>query len=247
MKTTKNTILVTGGSAGIGFEIAKLFSSQGNAVIITGRDKSRLQRAASQLPNVTPIAGDISNPEHVEELARKIEKNFTSLNVVINNAGRATLHDLTQDNGLVEKAADEIQTNYLSIVRLNERLLPILKKQKDAAIVNISSIVAFAPNHKMSTYGASKAALHSYTQSLRLALAKNSNIKVFEVMPPLVNTEFSQAIGGANGIPASAVAEELMAAFESDQFELHIGKTAYIYELNRTSPADALLAMNPSM
>lgn len=245
MKTTKNTILVTGGSAGIGFEIAKLFSSQGNSVIITGRDKSRLQRAAALLPNVTPIAGDITNPEDVEQLVQKMERNFPSLNVVINNAGKATLHDLSQGNGLAEKAADEIQTNYLSIVRLNERLLPLLKKQKDAAIVNISSIVAFTPNHKMSTYGASKAALHSYTQSLRLALAKNSNIKVFEVMPPLVNTEFSQAIGGANGIPASTVAEELMSAFTKNQFEIHIGKTAYIYELNRTSPADALLAMNP--
>ena len=247
MKTTKNTILVTGGSAGIGFEIAKLFSSHGNTVIITGRDKSRLQSAAAQLPNITPIAGDVNDPEHVEQLAQKLEKNFPALNVIVNNAGRAALHDLTQDNGLIEKAADEIQTNYLSIVRLNERLLPLLKKQRDAAIVNVSSIVAFTPNHKMSTYGASKAALHSYTQSLRLALAKNSNIKVFEVMPPLVNTEFSQAIGGANGIPASTVAEELMVAFRKDQFELHIGKTAYIYELNRTSPGDALLAMNPSV
>jgi uncharacterized oxidoreductase len=168
------------------------------------------------------------------------------LNVVINNAGKAWLHNLASDTGTFEKAAEEIQTNYLSVIRLNEHLLPILKRQKEAAIVNISSIVAFSPNHLMSTYGASKAALHSYTQSLRLTLSRNSSIKVFEVMPPLVNTDFSQAIGGAKGIPPSMVAEELMSAFNNNTYELHIGKTAYIYELTRTSPNEALLAMNPT-
>jgi uncharacterized oxidoreductase len=247
MKTTKNTILVTGGSAGIGFEIAKLFAANHNTVIITGRDKSRLQHAATELPNVTPIVSDVTNAEQVDELVRKVEKHFPSLNVVINNAGKAWLHNLSLDNGTFEKAADEIQTNYLSVVRLNERLLPLLKKQKDAAIINVSSIVAFSPNHMMSTYGASKAALHSYTQSLRLTLSRTSNIKVFEIMPPLVNTDFSQAIGGANGISPETVAKELMNSFLTDQYEIHIGKTAYIYELSRTSPAEALLAMNPSL
>lgn len=246
MKTTKNTILVTGGSAGIGFEIARLFAANGNSVIITGRDKDRLHYAATQLTNVIPVVSDVTNAQDVESLVKKIEKNFPMLNVVINNAGKAWIHNLASDTGTFEKAAEEIQTNYLSVIRLNEHLLPILKRQKEAAIVNISSIVAFSPNHLMSTYGASKAALHSYTQSLRLALARNSSIKVFEVMPPLVNTDFSQAIGGAKGIPPSMVAEELMSAFNNNTYELHIGKTAYIYELTRTSPNEALLAMNPT-
>lgn len=240
-------MLVTGGSAGIGYEIAKLFAAKGNTVIITGRDKSRLQRAASEIKNVIPMVSDITNADQTQNLIIKLEKNFPSLNVIINNAGKAWLHNLSQDNGTFEKAADEIQTNYLSVIRLNEGLLPVLKKQRDAAIVNVSSIVAFSPNHLMATYGASKAALHSYTQSLRLTLSRTSNIKVFEVMPPLVNTDFSQAIGGAKGIPPATVAEELMSAFMTDKFEIHIGKTAYIYELSRTSPEEALLAMNPSI
>jgi uncharacterized oxidoreductase len=107
-------------------------------------------------------------------------------------------------------------------------------------------IVAFSPNHKMATYGASKAALHSYTLSLRIALAKNTGIKVFELMPPLVNTDFSKEIGGANGIAPAVVAEALVSAFEKDQYEIHVGRTAYIYELSRSSPAEALLAMNSS-
>jgi uncharacterized oxidoreductase len=247
MKTTKNTILVTGGSAGIGFEIAKQFAANHNTVIITGRDKTRLQHAATELKNVTPIVSDVTDPEQVDELVRKLEKYFPSLNVIVNNAGKAWLHDLSLDTGTFEKATEEILTNYLSVIRLNEKLLPLLKLQKEAAIVNVSSIVAFSPNHRMSTYGASKAALHSYTQSLRLALSKTSNIKVFEVMPPLVNTEFSQAIGGANGISPEMVADELINAFMTDQYEIHIGKTAYIYELSRSSPGEALLAMNPSI
>ena len=96
----------------------------------------------------------------------------------------------------------------------------------------------------IATYSASKAALHSYTLSLRLDLAKNTAIKVFELMPPLVNTDFSQDIGGANGIPPVTVAEALIQAFEKDEYEIHVGNTAYIYELSRTSPAEALTAMN---
>jgi uncharacterized oxidoreductase len=245
MKTTHNTVLITGGSAGIGLEIAKQFTAKGNKVIITGRDKKRLNLAASQLPGVTAIACDVSKADDVEELVRKLYSDFPSLNVVINNAGRALLHHLLHDTNAFEKASDEILTNYLSIIRLNERLLPLLKRQPEGAIVNVSSIVAFVPNHRMPTYAASKAALHSYTLSLRLTLAKTTAIKVFELMPPLVNTDFSREIGGANGIPPAAVAEELIKAFEKDEYEIHVGRTAQIYELNRSSPVDALLAMNP--
>ena len=104
MKTTKNTVLITGGSAGIGFEIARSFASNGNHVIITGRDKTRLHHAASELPNVTPIVGDVTRAEQVDELVNKIEKNFPTLNVVINNAGKAWLHNLSEDNGSFEKS-----------------------------------------------------------------------------------------------------------------------------------------------
>ncbi|HMI67377.1 MAG TPA: SDR family NAD(P)-dependent oxidoreductase [Cyclobacteriaceae bacterium] len=245
MKTTQNTVLITGGSAGIGLEIAKQFTAKGNKVIITGRDKKRLNLAASQLPGVTAIACDVTKAKDVEDLVKKLNSDFPSLNVVINNAGRAILHNLLQDRNAYDNASDEILTNYLSIIRLNESILPLLKKQPDAAIVHVSSIVAFVPNHRMPTYAASKAALHSYTLSLRLTLAKTTAIKVFELMPPLVNTDFSQEIGGANGIPPAVVAEELIKAFEVGQYEIHVGRTAHIYELSRSSPAEALLAMNP--
>src|SRR5690348_112526 len=118
MKTTKNTILITGGSAGIGFAIARLFSQKGNHVIITGRDKKRLEEATLQLQNVTAIQSDVSNKDDVERLANQLAADFPSLNLVVNNAGRAFVYNLYKDNEGFEKAADEILTNYLSIIRL---------------------------------------------------------------------------------------------------------------------------------
>lgn len=246
MKTTNNTVLITGGSAGIGLEIAKLLSENGNKVIITGRNEARLQKAASQLKNVSTIASDVSNAEDVDNLVSKIKTEFPDLNMVINNAGRALVYDITEENvNAFEKAEDEMLTNYLSVIRLNEKLLPLLKTQENAAIVNVSSVVAFVPGF-LATYSASKAALHSYTRYLRLALEKETNVKVFELMPPLVDTEFSAPIGGQNGVPASFVAEQLLAGLEQDNYEIRVGQTEDIYRLYLSSPEDALLAMNQS-
>ena len=135
-------------------------------------------------------------------------------------------------------------TNYLSAIRLTEKLLPVLKQQPEAAIVNVSSIVAFVPISQVSTYSASKAALHSYTKSLRFALSRTSAVKVFDVMPPLVNTDFSQDIGGEKGISPAVVAQELLNALASDTYEVHIGDTAAVYALSRSAPAQAFAALN---
>jgi len=242
MKITNNTVLITGGSAGIGLEIARTLSEKGNHVIITGRDKHRLHQASSTLKNATAIISDVSKEEDVNELVEKLKNDFPALNIVINNAGSAFLYNLSTDTGAFYQAQEEMLTNYLSVIRLNEKLLPLLKNQPEAAIVNVSSIVAFVPG-SLATYSASKAALHSYTQSLRIAL-EGSAVKVFELMPPLVNTEFSQAIGGQNGISPYAVAERLYEALEKDEYEIHVGQTENLYRLFLSSPAEALLLMN---
>ncbi|MCF0064856.1 SDR family NAD(P)-dependent oxidoreductase [Dyadobacter chenwenxiniae] len=245
MKTTGNTILITGGSAGIGFEIAKIFSEKGNNVIITGRNEARLTSAAGKLKNTTAIVSDVADKQDVEKLVATLKSDFPNINIVINNAGAASYYLLDQVDNTYERAEEEIVTNYLSIIGLNQKLLPLLGAQKEAAIVNVSSIAALVPNHVIPTYAASKAALHSYTQSLRLTLAKATAVKVFELMPPLVNTEFSTEIGGENGIPASEVAEALINAFDNDTYEIHVGRTADLFGLFRQSPEQALLAMNP--
>jgi len=244
MKTTNNTILITGGSAGIGFEIAKLLSEKGNNVIITGRNEERLNQAASKLNNVKTIVSDVSKAEDVEKLVAQITQEFSQLNMVINNAGQAFVFDMTAENANgFEKAEDEMLTNYLSVIRLNEKLLPILKTQQNAAIVNVSSITAYVPSG-LATYSASKAALHSYTQSLRFALEKDTQIKVFEIIPPLVDTDFSAPIGGKSGISPTLVAEEFLASLENDNFEIRVGQTEDIYRLFLSAPEEAFFAMN---
>lgn len=242
MKATNNTILLIGGSAGIGLETAKVLTAAGNHVIITGRNETRLQAAAAQLTNVTAIVSDTTKPEDVDALIARVEKDFPALNIVINNAGNAYVYSLTENPNAFEKAQDEMLTNYLAIIRLNEKLLPFLTKQPEAAIVNVSSVVAFVPG-SLSTYSASKAALHSYTQSLRYAL-RDTSVKVFELMPPLVDTEFSAPIGGHTGIPASQVAEEFFTGLKKDTYEIRVGNTEDIYRLYLSSPDAAFDAMN---
>jgi uncharacterized oxidoreductase len=244
MNITSKTVLITGGGSGIGFEIAKLLSKKGNKVIITGRSEAKLQEAASQLNNVTAIASDVNNPKEIDNLIGRIKAEFGSLDILINNAGQAYIHKLDAGADAAGKAAEEMQTNYISVISLTEKLLPLLKAQKEAAIVNVTSIVVFAPGINLPTYAASKAALHSYTQALRYTLAINTGIKVFELMPPLVNTGLSKDIGGENGIHPEVVAEGLIEGLENDNYELHIGATADIYKLFLTSPQDALNALN---
>jgi uncharacterized oxidoreductase len=243
MKTSQNTVLITGGSAGIGFEIAKQLSAKNNRVIIVGRNAERLQKAAGQLQNVTSITADIADAVDVDKLVSQLNKDFPSLNMVINNAGYATLNSIVNDSDIFDKAGAEMHTNYLSVVRLNQKLLPLLQNQQESAIVNVSSIVAFVPGRLTATYSATKAALHSYTQALRLALA-DTPVKVFELMPPLVDTEFSAEIGGHNGIPASQVADEFVAGLETDNYEIRVAGTEQLYQLFLSSPAEALKVMN---
>lgn len=245
MKTSNNKILITGGSAGIGFAIAQLLSAN-NQVIITGRNKDRLEAAAAKLKNTTTIVGDISDAADVDRLVSRLYTEHPDLNIVINNAGKAFVYDLVGEKAAgFDKAGQEMETNYLSIIRLNERLLPLLKRQPEAAIVNVTSIVAFAPGARLATYAASKAALRSYTQSLRYTL-RSTNIKVFELMPPLVDTEFSTGINGHLGIKPVVVAEDLVKALGEDRFEIRVAGTDDLYKLFLSSPEQAMAVINSS-
>lgn len=230
MNITNNIILITGGGSGIGLEIAKVLSAS-NKIIITGRNKEKLDTAAKDLENVFTIQADITNKDDINRLAEEIKTNFGSLNILINNAGHAYSYTLSENADSYTKATEEFATNYFAPIRLVEKLLPLLKKENEAAIVNVSSIVAFVPGSHVPTYSDSKAALHSYTQLLRHELAKDTAIKVFELMPPLVNTDLSVEIGGReNGIPASDVANDLVKGLGEDIYEIRVGKTEVLYQ-----------------
>ncbi|SDK59480.1 uncharacterized oxidoreductase [Pedobacter sp. ok626] len=232
MKTSGNTIFISGGSAGIGLAIAKKLSAAGNKIIINGRNEERLQSALKELDNAIAIKGDLSLQSDRINIAAQLKSNHPDLNIIINNAGAAFINDLSDiNNNSAEKAYLEINTNYISVIDFTALTLPLLLQQAEAAIINISSIAVFRSNKYLPTYSASKAALHSYTQGLRDTFAENDKLNIYEVYPPLVNTEFSAEIGGANGIPPSEVADELFTALENNQFEVPVGDSKKIHQL----------------
>jgi uncharacterized oxidoreductase len=246
MNVTNQTVLITGGGSGIGLAITKLLAAKGNRVIITGRNEARLQQAAAPLPGVTAIACDITDEASVTKLVQRMQGEFGELSILINNAGQASVYEVGIGADAVSKARAEMDTNYLSLIRLTEALLPLLGQQPEAAVVNVSSLLAYAPAAAVPTYSASKAAVHFYTQALRYSLAKTlPQVRVFELMPPLVNTEFSEGIGGAAGIPPQEVAEALVVGFEQETDEIRVANTADFYEFHRASPAEAFAMLNP--
>ncbi|GAB0157341.1 SDR family oxidoreductase [Chryseobacterium sp. Alg-005] len=244
MNITNNTILITGGGSGIGLEIAKALSPA-NRVIIVGRNKEKLDAAAKDLENIFTFQADITNESDVNRLFEEVKTTFGGLNILINNAGYAYAYTLSEGADMYSKAVAEFTTNYFAPIRLTEKFLPLLKQQNEAAIVNVSSIVSFVPGSHVPTYSDSKAALHSHTRLLRYELAKDTNIKVFELMPPLVNTDLSVEIGGReNGIPASDVANDLVKALGENRYEIRVGNTEVLFNSFFANSEGAFSVMN---
>jgi uncharacterized oxidoreductase len=187
MKTTDNTILITGGGSGIGRGLAEAFHALGNQVIIAGRRQSALDETADANPGMASVRLDIDDPAAIKAFAAEVTKLHPKLNVLINNAGICRLEKLADQADTVEAEA-VITTNLLGPIRLTAALLPHLLMQPRATIVNVTSGLAFVPFPIMATYSATKAALHSYTQSMRFQL-KETPVEVLEIIPPYVQTK----------------------------------------------------------
>lgn len=229
MKTTGNTVFISGGSAGIGLAIAQKLSAAGNKVIINGRNKERLNNALKELSNAVAIQGDLSIEADRVRIARQLREEYPDVNMIVNNAGAAFGYLLSGTTNAHEKALTEMNTNYFAIIHFTELMLPHLLQKEVSAVINVSSIVVYATQKYLPTYSASKAALHAYTVALRQTYEEQKNVQIYEVYPPLVNTEFSAEIGGANGIPPSEVAEELFTALDQNRFDVPVGGSkAYV-------------------
>lgn len=225
MKTTGNTIFISGGSAGIGLAIAKKLQKAGNKIIINGRSEERLQKALAELQDAAAIQGDLSVEADRIRIAEDLKTNHKDVNIIINNAGAAFGYLLSETTNAHEKALIEMNTNYFAIIHFTELMIPHLLEREEAAVVNISSIAVYGAHKFLPTYGATKAALHSYTVALRQTYEEKENLNIYEVYPPLVNTEFSAEIGGSEGIQPSEVADELLIGLENDQFDIPVGDT----------------------
>ena len=186
MNNTGNTMLITGGGSGIGRGLAEAFHKAGNQVIIAGRRQHALQAVVDANPGMHLRVFDQDSPSAVQALAAEIREHFPKLNVLVNNAGIQRVEDLT--SGDVSDFESTINTNLLGPVRLTAALVQHLVAQPQAAILNVSSVLAMAPAAMMPSYCASKAGIHTYTQCLRYQL-RNTPVQVIEVIPPWTQTE----------------------------------------------------------
>ena len=188
MKTTGNTILITGGNSGIGRRLAESLQALENEVVITGRNKQSLAETVRANPSLKSAILDLEDASQIKTFADNLTKDYPALNVLINNAGIMRAENLLAQPLDLGDMETIITTNLLGPLRLTTALLPHLQKQPEATIINVSSGLAFVPLALTPTYSATKAAIHSYTQALRFQL-RETNIQVIELIPPAVATE----------------------------------------------------------
>ncbi|OLV16129.1 SDR family oxidoreductase [Deinococcus marmoris] len=185
MQTTGNTILITGGNSGIGQALAAAFHGLGNTVIITGRNQKTLDETVAAHPGMKAVVLNVDDADDIGRVAVKLVQDHPALNAVIHNAGIMQEEDLKM--GEADTAEAHITTNLLGPIRLNSALLPHLLQQPKAAVLTVSSGLAFVPLSLNPTYSATKAAIHSYTQAMRYQL-QGTNVQVIELVPPYVQT-----------------------------------------------------------
>lgn len=187
MDLKNSTILITGGTSGIGLELVRQLTLQGSTIIVTGRKQEALREAKRRFPRIHIFRSDVSDPQDIECLYEAVTQQFPDLNIIINNAGEMRLLDAQDASKSLEDITREIDINLTGMIRMVHQFLPHLIMKRKAAIVNVSSAIAFMPYSSAPVYSASKAGVHAYTLALRLQLDKTS-VKVVELVPPGVNT-----------------------------------------------------------
>src|SRR6266480_5878651 len=216
MKTTGNTILITGGGSGIGRGLAEAFHRLGNQVIIAGRKQRALDETIAANPEMKSVTLDVSDPKTIQSFVARVTEDYPSLNVLINNAGIMRPENLLDESDDLSTAEKIIATNLLGPIRLTAALLPLLQKQPRATIMTVSSGLAFVPFAVTPTYCATKAAIHSYTQSLRYQL-KGTNVEVIELIPPYVQTTLmgDQQANDPRALPLDEFIDEAMSILKT--------------------------------
>ncbi|HLM98558.1 MAG TPA: SDR family oxidoreductase [Bryobacteraceae bacterium] len=214
MQMSGNTILITGGGSGIGRGLAEAFHALGNQVIIAGRRKQLLDESTAANPGMKSMVLDIENPDAIRTFAAQLAKDYPALNAVIHNAGIMRPEDLKR--GELADAEAIVITNLLGPIRMTAALLPLLLSQPRATIMTVSSGLAFVPMAPTPTYCATKAAIHSYTQSLRYQL-RDSSVQVLELIPPYVQTELmgSRQASDPNAMPLKDFIAETMSILKT--------------------------------
>lgn len=248
MKINGNTILITGGATGIGFAMAEAFVAAGNEVIICGRRKEKLDEAKSKLPNIHTRVCDLSKAKEREALYQWASSNFKDLNILVNNAGIQRMIDFRKGTSDLFNGDNEVEINLMAPIHLSAYFIPFLSKKDESAIINVSSGLGFVPIAFMPVYCATKAAVHSFTMSLRRQL-RDTPIRVFEVIPPTVNTDLDKGARKARGqkdlgIPPMDVAKAVLNGVGKDEFEIAVGEAQNLRTGARTNLEQIFNNMN---
>lgn len=243
MKLEHRTILITGGTSGIGLELARQLHRRGNQIMVTGRDPDRLAAAERELPGLKAFRSDVSDPAAIAALSDAVLGQFPALDTLVNNAGIMRNLDLSQPRPL-DDVTREIEINLAGPVRMVQQFLPHLATRREALIVNVSSGLAFVPMPLAPVYCATKAALHSYSLSLRVQL-EGTGVSVVELAPPAVETpllrgEFAAAMAGQRGMDPAALARHAIAGIEAGRREIRPGLANLLYAMSRLAPQFAL-------
>jgi uncharacterized oxidoreductase len=239
MKLEHRTVLITGGTSGIGLELARHLLERGNTVVITGRDRDKLDSAKRALPGIHIFKSDVSDAGAIASLHDALLAQFPGLDTLINNAGIMRNLNLNRTRDL-QDVTREIDINLSGPVRMIQQFLPHLKGRKDALIVNVSSGLAFIPMAISPVYCATKAAMHSFTQSLRVQL-EGTGVTVIELAPPGVETplfrgEFSKELKGQKGMDVTVFTRKAIAGIEAGKLEIRPGLSNVLKLMSRVAP-----------
>jgi len=237
MKLSNNIVFITGGASGIGLSLAKAFITHNNKVIICGRNLDKLDQAKKKVPSIHVIRCDVTNRDDIRKTIEFFTSQGLDPNILVNNAGIQHRYDLLHEINADDKIREEIEINFTSVASLTYRLLPILMKSPQAAIINISSFLGIVPKGSAPVYCATKAALHVFSKALRYQCEKSS-IKVFEVLTPLVETDMTKGReDDAGKISPDKLASSVLRGIEADRYEITPGKAKVVLLLNRLIPS----------
>lgn len=236
MRLIGRTILITGGSAGIGLAFARKFLELGNEVIVTGRRQAVLDAVKAQYPKLHTIQSDVADPAQIAALAEQVKRDFPQLDVLMNNAGIGVAKNLAAPVDDLDSLVSEVEINVAGVVRMTAALIDVLIENR-GTIINVSSALAFVPVPSMPIYSATKAAVHSYTQSLRFQL-EDKGVEVIDLMPPAVRTDMTDEFAevGIKTITTDELIRQSFAALGAGKLEIRPGQSNQLAFMRRFAP-----------
>jgi uncharacterized oxidoreductase len=245
MKMTGNTILITGGTSGIGLGLALRLHEAGNKVIVAGRRKELLDDITAEHAGIDGLVLDVADPDSIAQAHETVAASHPGLNVLVNNAGIMVRENLLDPAGL-PVAEDHVATNLLGPIRMTYAFLPLLVGKDDAVVMNVTSALAFVPYQSTPTYSATKAALHSFSESLRIQLASaDAGVQVIEVVPPGVRTTLMGQQDSEQSMPLDDFLTETLDLLRDkpDAKELVVEHARFIRDAVANGSYDNVLAM----